>query len=69
MLRKVVLLLVVVSMLAIAVGCTTYNTANFSRTAHLRRLAITGEQLRMAHEDIDRILLLEHYPISGKYNH
>lgn len=68
MLRKVVLLLIVAVLLASAVGCSTYNNSNMSSTAHLRRITILGEQLRLAHQDADRVLGLENYPMSGRYN-
>jgi len=68
MLRKVVLLLLVFSVLTVAFGCSTYNASNLTPTAHLRRLTIAGEQLRIVHEDVDRVLLLEHYPIGSRYH-
>lgn len=68
MLRKVVLLLIVAVVFVSALGCSTYNNRNMSRTAHLRRITILGEQLRLAHEDADRVLGVESYPVSGRYH-
>lgn len=67
MAKRIVLLLVVVSLLAATVGCGTYNFAAFSMTAHMRRVAIASENLRIAHEDLDWVLGLSDYPRTGKF--
>ena len=68
MLRKVVLLLLLAVVVVSVAGCSTYNSSNLSPTAHLRRVTIMGEQLRAAHEDLDRSLGLEQYPITSRYH-
>jgi hypothetical protein len=68
MLRRVVVLLLLVSMLAVTIGCTTpYNASNLSRANNVRRMAIAGEQIRLLTEDVDRVLGLHNYPLNGRY--
>ena len=69
MLRKVIALLLLISLLAVSFGCESFrNTSNLSAMSFRRRLAIAGEDLRLVGEDVDRLLGVENYQRVGKYD-
>ncbi len=68
MAKRLILLVIVASLLAVTVGCDTYNRRRLRRQAHLRRVAIMGEQLRVAHQDLDWVLGVNDYPKTGRYH-
>ena len=68
MFKKTIVLLVLLSLVAITMGCGTYNTSNISSTATLRRVAIVGEQMRIVSQDIDYFWELDEYPMMNYYN-
>ncbi|MHC4713463.1 MAG: hypothetical protein ACYTAN_09375 [Planctomycetota bacterium] len=68
MAKRLFLLLVVVSLLAVTAGCDTYNRRRLRRQASLRRVAIMGEQLRITHQDVDWVLGINDYPRTSKYH-
>ena len=68
MLKRIFALLLTVAFVAVSFGCT-YNYSSVRPTSTLRRLAISGENLRMAQKDLDRFLGLKDYPSETKWAH
>jgi|GEM_PF-3468159 len=64
---KLIALLVLLIGVMLSFGCTTYS--GFSSRANLRRVMIAGEQMKLIHQDVDRLLDVEEYPTFGRWYH
>ena len=68
MLKRLVILLVLVSMLAVLGGCAS-NTSQIKPTRSWRRVTIAGEGSRNTLESVDRVLGIDQYPRDSRWSH
>jgi hypothetical protein len=67
MFRKVALLVALVSLVAVTFGCASH-MREYSYGKDERRVWIAGEQIRFIQNDVDRLLDVEEYGRTGRWD-